>query len=287
MRLAIIIDNTNNDALLRFTQTKLFFDAKNQFITNFVEDCVVVDSLDQALAIAKDIETSFIIKTGYFLTTTFRIRHKDFVGTMIVEDNDDSVIYFDPDTIISFYKRSHYPAKSKQLYIIENMLKTISNSKKMIYFDNTEEFIPEEVYNVDHLYGLASGWKTVRVAKHIGLNKLKSITVYDFNETQLDYARTLHSCSELPSEIKQVQRSYGIYKIPEDLINFWKEWHNYPVNFQAIDLFDIPKFKSNSLVWISNVFKYEPTLFTYGWETCKKSKKSLINKNYDCIIKET
>jgi len=51
-----------------------------------------------------------------------------------------------------------------------------------------------------------------------------------------------------------------------------------------MDLFDIPEFKSNSRLWVSNIFHYEPTMFTYGYDFIKTKQKQLAEKNSDCII---
>ena len=116
--------------------------------------------------------------------------YKETIGT-IIPSKIDEIIKFAPDTYVGVTKRCEYPQGSKQLYIIENLLKTIIRSKELVYVDNTE---PLDLKNISatHLYGLASGWKTVDLARHIGLNNLESITVYDRNQTQLDYAKWLH-----------------------------------------------------------------------------------------------
>jgi hypothetical protein len=243
-----------------------------------------VTSIEEAIDI--DAETKIILKTGYFLTTNFRKKHEYLIGTMVVTENDPDVIYYDSDTVISLKKRSKYLPKSKQLYIIENTLKTIINSKRVVYLDNTEQYSYKQYDNVEHLYGLASGWKTYRIARDIGLSNLKSITVYDFNETQLDYAKKLHSNSQLIDFVEHRNHASGQYNPPDDMKDFWPDWYDYPVKFEQIDLFDTPKFPAKSLVWISNVFKYEPTLFTYGWDECKNKRQLLINLNEDCTITE-
>jgi hypothetical protein len=240
--------------------------------------------MDGALDI--EAETKIIIRPGYFLTTYFRNKHEDLTGTMVVSEDDPDVIYYDPDTVISLHKRSHYAPKSKQLYIIENMLKTIINARKVLYLDNTERYVSKDYQGVEHLYGLASGWKTYRLARDIGLSNLKSITVYDFNERQLDHARSLHQNVELADTTLESDRTVGNYDPPADIKEFWSSWHSFPIKFEKIDLFDLPRFPTRSLVWISNVFKYEPTLFTYGWDRCKQAKQSLIEINKDSIITE-
>lgn len=286
MRAAIIIDDAKNDSLLRFTETKLFFDSKNQSRT-FVDDCFVVTTLDEALLLANELtsfKTIFIIKTGYFLTSSFVQTHKTSTGTIIVEDVPGLVIKYDPDTYIGFNKRCKYPPKSKQLYIVENMLKAILAAKKSVYLENTESVL-EAIDPVDHLYGLASGWKTLHLANLIGFKNLKSITVYDINPLQLDYAKKLHQTSSVPQSVDEYKNKIGKYAPPLWLTQeIWTQWHSYPVKFEIINLFDTPTFLPNSLIWISNVFKFEPSLFQFGWQHNKEAKSRLISANKDSII---
>ena len=286
MRAAIIIDPGSNNSLLRFTETKLFFDAKNQS-RDLVDDCFTVATKDQARALATtltEFKTIFIIESGYFLTSTFAEKYKATQGILMVEETEGLVIKYDSDTYIGFDKRCKYPPASKQLYIVENMLKSCLVAKKSIYFENTEE-LPKSVPRVDHLYGLASGWKTLHLAKSIGFENLKSITVYDVNLLQLAYAQRLHQNPTIPFGVDDCKNKIGTYSVPDWLDNaMWSRWHNYPIQFKQIDLFQTPKFPPNSLVWISNVFKFEPTLFQYGWKRVKEAKKILHNENKDAII---
>ena len=286
MAIAIILKTNDNIELLRFTETKLFFDAKNKEIDLF-NDCFVIDDANQVSNYLNKDNLVILLKPGYFLTTTFRERIKNETGLYVVKDNDPDVIYFDEDTRININKRSKYKSPSKQNYIIENVLLTVINSKKLIYYDNTEVYEYKNYNGIQNLYGLASGWKTIRFARDIGLENLKNITVYDYNPAQLKFAQYLHSNQYLPKDISRVKNSVGEYCVPEDLVNFWKHWHNYPVNFVELDLFSTPKFLDNSLVWISNVFCYEPTIFTNGWQEVKNKKNRLINENSSCIIIES
>ena len=60
MRTAIIVNDVpKNVSLLRFTQTKLFFDAYNVGI-NYFQDCKTVASYEQAEKIAKDQNMDFV-----------------------------------------------------------------------------------------------------------------------------------------------------------------------------------------------------------------------------------
>jgi hypothetical protein len=284
MRTAFIIDNGTNESLLRFTETKLFFDANNQGI-NFVNSVNTVSTLDEAVQLATTVDNSVILFTGDFLTTTFRNKHANTKG-MIIATEDPDVIKFDSDTYVGFKKKSHYTAGSKQLYIIENLLKTCLRNQKLIYLENTEDLnlekIPKQEYH--HLVGLASGWKTIELANRIGFENLRSITVYDRNIEQLTHAQWLHSHYELPDKCPMYKNVCGIYSPTYIDKEVWKQWHRFPVNFKQINLFDIPVFPACSLIWISNVFHYEPNIFDLGWEKCNNMRSQLIKSNKDSTI---
>ena len=282
MRLGIIINNTENMSLLRFTETKLFFDANNKS-TNFVQDCTIVKTLEEALAVSANTTNSVILNVGNFLTTTFRNKHKNITGTINAIDDTD-IIKFDPDTYVGFKKKCHYPPGSKQLYIIENMLKTCLRSRKLVYLDNTEEVGTVPTAPIRHLYGLASGWKTIQLASIIGFDNLETITVYDVNETQLEHAKWAHSQATLPETCPQYSNTCGEYD-PHAIDKItWQKWNNFPVKFQKLNLFDVPVFPDHSLVWVSNVFEYESTIFDIGWEVCKNTRIMLCEKNKQSII---
>jgi hypothetical protein len=288
MRAAIIVDNGANTTLLRFTETKLFFDSKNQS-RDLVDDCFVTTSTEAAVNLAETLtnfETIFIIQTGYFLTSYFLTTGKLWAKVNIIKETDPGVIKYDSDTHIGFDRRCKYEPNSKQLYIVENMLKAILAAKKSIYLENTEPITTKaNITGVDHLYGLASGWKTLHLAKTIGFENLRSITVYDFNPLQLAYAQELHAAPTVPASIKEYKNTIGQYQVPGWINHeLWQEWHNYPVEFKIIDLLKTPVFPPNSLVWISNVFKFEPTIFQYGWQYLKEARKKLHSANKTSII---
>ena len=271
MRTAFIVHDCNNESLLRFTQTKLFFDAKNQGI-NFVKHIVTVP--DYASAEAKYTEGDVILETGDFLTTEFRKNH----FTKYAHGNK-YVIKFDKTIPINF-KQRHYKPGTKQLYIVENLLKVCIRSSKLVYLDNNEGNIKDYIA-ADHLYGLASGWKTAQYAL---ANNYKTITVYDYNQRQLDFAKWLHSQSELPDSVDITGPLSGIYDPSDNIRQNWKSWHNMLVDFKIIDLYNTPVFPENSLIWISNIFNYEATLFTHGYEKTIHAKNRLQKLNNNSII---
>jgi len=281
MRTAIIINNINNLPLLRFTEAKLFFDAKNQAI-DFVDDCVIVDSMDQANSLADQLGSVVILHTGDFLTTNFRNCYNTTTGIIYATGPD--VIKFDPDTYIGFKKRCHYLQGSKQLYIIENFLKTYLRSRSLVYLDNTETIesvLPAKSFK--HLFGLASGWKTIMLANNVGIEKLESITVYDANLEQLNHAKWIHK-NPLISQCPTYKNVYGEYNTTNISKEVWNKWSKYPVSFKQINLFSKPVFPKQSLIWISNVFRYEPNIFDFGWKMCKNTLIELKEMNKDSYI---
>lgn len=288
MRIAIIVNSVDNDSLARFTEAKLFFDSKN-IPRNLVDDCVEVSSNDcaQEFIDKNPGHTYFVIPVGAFLTTGFEKTFENFVGTMWVEYHHELVIPYDPHTYVGFKKRCEYAPRSKQLYIVENMLKSILSSHKNVYIENTDELkLDVDFSSVKHLYGLASGWKTPWIAKQIGLEKLDSVVVYDASQMQLEWAKKLHSYKQLPESMDVPHHHVGTYNIPEWTNDWWQAWHDYPVQFCKIDLLETPKFPDNSLVWISNVFKFEPLIFSLGWKRLKESRKLLLEQNKNSIIFE-
>ena len=267
MPTAIIVNNCENESLLRFTQAKLFFDANNKGRTHFTE-CMIVNDYLQATDIAND--TDVILEVGDFLTTGF------FKNVTKYARDSDQVIKFDKDIPIDFKSR-RYPAGSKQLYIIENLLKTCLRSKKLVYLDNNESFgniLPQG----RHLYGLASGYKTVRYAL---AHDFETVTIYDYCERQLEFAQWLHSNKRLPDTVDVKPPVSGKYIVPN---LDWERWHNMDVSFTKLNLFDIPTFPKESFIWASNVFKYEPTIFEYGYEHVAECKNRLQQQNKYSII---
>ena len=137
-----------------------------------------------------------------------------------------------------------------------------------------------------HFYGLASGFKSM---KHVMTppHDYESVTIFDRNQHQLDFAKLLHSYRNLPDELPvemDINKCIGTWEPSEFVKDNWSKWHNIDVKFELIDLFDAPKFKSDSVIWCSNVFFYEPMMFIYGYETVVNKLKELTEVNYDCII---
>ena len=318
MRRAIIVHNCDNDSLLYFTQTKLFYNAKNEGLNGYFNHCITVDNHEQAYNIATN--NDLILETGDFITTSYRGIHQrdkevhNIVSCLNKKGHEECVIKFNQDWPIDFKKR-RYQQGSKQLYIIENLLKTVLISKGVIYLENTDRFaeIRSKFYrlfpgpgsmidyssvmkNMKHFYGLASGWKTMI---HAVKNNYESVTVYDVNQRQLDFAKMLYkeeilpesihggetrvSASDILAKLGQPWES-GNYTPTEFVKDNWHIWHNMDVKFELINLFDIPRFKPNSLVWTSNVYHYEASLFEHGYDFIKDRLIQLTQTNSDCII---
>ena len=183
------------------------------------------------------------------------------------------------------------------------MLRTIIHGDKYIYIDNTdliedispkynrfypgpyEEFDYSLSFNsMKHFYGLASGFKSM---KHVIQHDYESITIFDRNQYQLDFAKLLHSYTELPNKLPEkidINKCIGTWNPSEFVKDNWSKWHDMDVKFELLDLFDTPRFESDSVIWCSNVFFYEPTMFMYGYEYVVNKLKELTEVNYDCII---
>jgi hypothetical protein len=278
MNKIFIVDEHKNPGLLRFTQTKLFFDATNQG-TDWATDCVVVDSINDIVD-----SQGIVINSGEFVTSTFRHQHPT-TSTLLDARGHCDLIQFTPDYTYEVHKRPPYQAGSKHLYILENLYKVVLKSTKLVYLDNTESILSTTT-TAQNFYGLASGWKSVQLIKHFGIDSFESITIYDNCQRQLEYQKFLHGCATLPDTIDMPPPVYGEYSPPQDMIDFWPTWHNTKVKFESIDLFADPKFLDNSFVWISNAFMYEPSIFRLGWEKCKLAKHNLITSNKTCLITE-
>jgi hypothetical protein len=279
MNKIFIVDLHKNPGLLRLTEVKLFFDAKNQGV-NWACDCEIVDSIEQITS-----SDGIIINSGEIVTTNFREKFP-IVDALIDCRGHEDLIQFTPEYDYNIRNRPPFKHGSKQLYVLENLYKVILRSKKLVYIENTEPYQPSSIA-ADHFYGLASGWKSIQLVRDIGLTSLKSITVFDLCERQLQYQKYLHSCPTLPESISMDPPICGEYDPPTNLKEFWPKWHETDVNFKILDLLQTPIFPENSFVWISNVFKYEPTIFEMGWQACKSAKKSLFNRNNSCIIIES
>jgi hypothetical protein len=278
MHTIFIIDIHKNPGLLRFTETKVFFDAKNQS-ANWAKDCVVVDHIDQ---IAE--KEGIVINSGEFITSRFRLKHAK-VDSLIDARGDPDLIPFTDTYNYDYTKKPPYLPGSKQLYILENLFKTVLRSKKLVYLDNTESYESSNT-QAKHFFGLASGWKSIKYVKDLGIENLESITIFDKCKRQLEFQKYLHSCKQLPDSVDIDSPVYGTYNPLPELKEFWHTWHQTPVKFETLDLFDTPVFPEHSFVWISNVFKYEPTIFEFGWQHCKSARQRLFLSNKSSIITE-
>jgi hypothetical protein len=276
MNKIFIVDCYKNPGLLKFIQTKLFFNAKNKAVS-WARDFEVVDSVSDITE-----SVGIVINSNQFVTTTFRNKYP-LVDKLVDARGDLDLLEFDTDYDYVISNRPPFAPGSKQLYILENLYKVVLRSKKLVYLDNTE--LPTTItIKPKHFYGLASGWKSVSMIRDIGINQLESITIYDKCQRQLDYQKFLHSQPALPDSIDISPPTCGEYNPPADIREFWQSWHNTKINFELLDLFNTPKFPDESLVWVSNVFHYEPTIFEYGWKECTSAKQRLLEHNKLCTI---
>ena len=282
MRTAIIVNDTpKNISLLRFTQTKLFFDAYNVGY-NYFQDCKTVSTYEEAEKIAKG--NDVILETGDYLTTSFRNAHKDADKVVYARDSDkvykfDKALPIDFATMFTEMNKPVYK-ESKQRFIIDNMLKIVVKSKKKIWIEQTEQFNIPHHKECKHFYGLASAWKSML---HCVNHDYDTYTIYDYCEPQLELAKALQSQMSLPENLK-VENANAEWNPPQEVKDNWHKWHSMDIKFEKIDLLDTPVFPKHSLIWISNAFHYEPTMFKFGYDKIKYLKNQLAEKNSDSII---
>jgi hypothetical protein len=275
MKKVFIVDQYQHARLLHFTQAKVMFNAKNQY-TTWADDIVTVPDIESV-----GHQAGVVIASGDIVTTNFRSRPWDWQQTNI-QLHDSDLIKFDADYSYQMHQRPPFESGSKQLYILENLYRVVLRSSKLIYIDNTETYEPRSLTG-SVLYGLASGWKTVRMFRD---GNFERVIVYDKNQTQLDYQQRLHSQPYIADQLDIQGDVVGSRTVPKDIQDFWPSWHRMKVEFKLIDLFHTPVLEEHSVIWVSNVFCYEPTIFQQGWEACKLARVSLQNANPSCTILE-
>ena len=204
MRTAIIVDDApNNISLLKFTQTKLFFDAYNVG-HNYFQDCKTVSSYEEAEKIAKG--NDVILETGDYLTTSFRNKHKHADKIVYARDNEE-IYKFKKNLPIDYATIfKELDKKSKQRFIIENMFKVVVKAKNKIWLQQTEQSRIPYYKECKHFYGLASAWKSML---HCVEHDYETYTIYDFCEPQLELAKALQSQMSLPEDL-EIKNAYGI-----------------------------------------------------------------------------
>ena len=278
MRTAIIVDDApNNISLLKFTQTKLFFDAYNVG-HNYFQDCKTVSSYEEAEKIAKG--NDVILETGDYLTTSFRNKHKHADKIVYARDNEE-IYKFKKNLPIDYATIfKELDKKSKQRFIIENMFKVVVKAKNKIWLQQTEQSRIPYYKECKHFYGLASAWKSML---HCVEHDYETYTIYDFCEPQLELAKALQSQMSLPEDL-EIKNAYGKWNPPQEVKANWNKWHSMDIKFEKINLLHTPIFPKHSLIWVSNAFNYEPTMFEYGYDKVKYLKNQLAEKNSDSII---
>ena len=275
MRKVFIVNQHQHRGLLNFTQAKVFFDANNRYV-DWVDDIETVENIEQI-----GNQPGIIISSGECVTTNFRTRLWDWNKQNFCI-GDSELISFTAEYSYEIHKRPPFEQGSKQLYILENLYRTVLRSRRLVYLDNTEDYNARRLKG-SRLYGLASGWKTLRLARD---GEFNTVVVYDNCRKQLDFQQELHSRPYIADHITTDQDFAGSNQVPNDVKLYWPTWHKTPVRFEFIDLFDIPRLENNSAIWISNVFCYEPNIFEKGWEACKTARTELQNANPSCTIFE-
>jgi hypothetical protein len=273
-----IVDIHKNISLLRLTETKIFFSNRGNRL-DWTDNCQVVNDIAQITD-----DQGLIINSGEIATEEFRKKFLT-VDTLVDCRGDPTLVRF-PTNYNYYNTDSHmfFNLGSVHYEILKNLYLMIRECDRLVYLENTEDYHKPIQVNPNHFYGLASGWKSIQLVWDLGIKSLKSITIFDINERQLEYQKYLHSCSTLPSMIDIAPPVEGIYDPPTEIKEFWPTWHAADVNFKLLDLMETPIFPENSFVWFSNAFRYEPNIFEMGWQACKTAKQSLLKLNKSCIF---
>lgn len=280
MRTAIIVNDTDNLSLLYFTQTKLFYNAHNKAIHLF-KDCVTVESYSQAKQIAKG--NDIVLEIGDVLTPEFIDKYKHSPSVVYTKDQPD-VIRFDKDKPMdekSLMKELLQPYGDDKRIIISKLLKMVTESANKIYLRQTEQLDIEYNPSCKHFYGLASGWKSMM---HCVKHQYETVTLFDHCNRQLNFAEALQTQMSLPLDYQIDEPVMGPWNPPQKVIDSWHIWHSMDVKFQKINLLEIPIFPKQSLVWMSNVFNWEPNIYRYGYDKLKYLENQLAETNSECIF---
>ena len=276
MNTVFIIDEGVNPSLVRFTQCKLWYNYENQ-ATMWVKDCHVVKDISEVWA-----DDCIVIASGDYCTTGIR---EDYVNVKGINDlrSLPGLLKFDKNYEYRTDKKPPYKQGDKQLYIIQNLYKTVIKSRNLIYLSNTDD-ITCTVTN-KHFYGLASGFKSIQYLMENGIDKFEQITIFDNCQRQLDFAQHLHSLSELPYTLTVDMPYYGEFSPSQEIRDYWPTYHKANIKFEKIDLFQAPTLLPDSFITASNIFTYEPNIFLHGWNKCKEAYNQLVKNNPDSTIK--
>jgi len=280
MRNAIIVNDTNNQSLLYFTQTKLFYNAYGEAIHLF-KDCVTVESYSQAKQIAKG--NDIVLETGDVLTPEFIDRHTDSSEVVYTKDQSD-VIRFDKNNPMdekSMVAELLQPHGGYKRILIQNLLNMVKESSNKIFLSNTEQSDIQYNANCKHFFGLASGFKSMM---HCIKHPYETITVFDICDRQLDFAKALQTQMSLPLDYQVDEPVMGEWDPPQKVKDSWHIWHSMDVKFEKINLLETPIFPKHSLVWISHVFGWEPNIYRYGYDKLKYLENQLAETNSECIF---
>lgn len=272
-----IVDVHKNISLLRLTESKIFWDFQGARL-NWSNACQVIDDVSEITN-----NRGLIINSGEIVTEKFREKFSTVDSLIDCREDQHLVKFLSHYNYHDIEARIPFDTGSIHYEILTNLYNRVRTDKKVVYLENTEPYTPVSA-SPDHFYGLASGWKSMELVRDFGIESLRSITIFDINERQLEYQKYLHSCPTLPSMIDIDPPVSGNYDPPNEVKDFWPTWHAADVNFTLLNLMEIPIFPENSVVWISNAFRYEINMFELGWYTCKTAKESLLKLNKSCTF---
>ncbi len=278
MNYVYIVDTYNNPSLLRLTQAKVWYNYENKS-TRWVKDCFTIKHIDEVKH--KD---AVIINSGDYAPIGIR---EDYINVTGIHDLRalPGMIRFNPDHEYNTNKHPPYKRGDKQLYIIENLYKSVIQSRNLIYLENTDNILCQ----TDHknFYSPASGFRGVEFLIANDIDQFDNIIIYDRCKRQLDFAKWLHAQSVLPDSVNIELPYYGKYAPSKAVRDFWPRYHKKNIQFLELNLFDKPTFLKDSFINASNIFTYEPNIFVHGWDKCKQSRSELVINNSTSTIKTT
>jgi len=262
MRTCIIQTNNAPQSLIRFTEIGCLFNYENKWL-DFFQNIIITNNADS-------IKTpGWKINAGQYITTKVRKKYEKVYSVDLRNSNETlnySKNHWTDKKEMKFYRGM------KQEYIFRNYMVMILKSKtKMIYFSNNEK-LPNIKNYQGELWVPASGTMAGQLQFK---NPNAKITIYDINQTQLDYSKWLNSQKQYPNKktVNGFVCKLGKISIAEKFkkVNNWV-----PVNadYKCVDLLDIDLICPTV---ISNILRYMPVYHVHGFAGVEKWKKNNLH----------
>lgn len=245
MAKAIIIKNQKDKKLLHLTQISLFFK-------------VVKGDNGQ--------RTTFYFDDCISVDNKIEAQKLQQPGDLIINQGD------------YFYEGKILPYSGKHL---KQVIEELRFDEKAVTTRQTEDMNLPYNKEYKHFFGLASGWKAML---HCTKNHYDTITLYDINQRQLDFAQKIHNMPSLPNTL-QIDWPYTHeFDPPQEVKDLWSNWHKLKINFEQIDILQMKKFPDKSLIWISNIFHFPISIFNHGYEELKMLRRKFIHTNKQSVV---